>query len=88
MKALSESTPSTFDFSRIVIDKVVVGGDEILGGCVLSVSPPTKGAPFWEIRYELGDGPRVIYAASTPIQIYAVEIKQEQVEEKELDDDE
>jgi hypothetical protein len=86
MKALSEENP--FDLSKIRVDRIWVGDAEIMGECVLSIKPPLKGTPFWEVRYDVGAGINVLYAASTPIRIEAVEIKQEQVEEKELGDDE
>jgi hypothetical protein len=86
MKALSEENP--FDFSKIKILRMWVGDQEIYGDCILSVKPPLRGSPYWEVRYEIGAEVSVLYAASTPIKIEAVEIKQEQVQEKELDDDE
>lgn len=88
MKALSEE--NVFDLTRVRIDRIWVGDTEIMGECVLSIKPPLKGTPFWEVWYDVGNGINVLYAASTPIRIEAVEIKQEHVEEeeKELGDDE
>jgi hypothetical protein len=85
MKALSERP--VIDFSKVKLTSLMIGGQEIFGGCVTMVAPPSKGQPYWEIRYDVGIGPQVLYAASTPIMIEAVEIKQEHVEEV-VDDDE
>lgn len=84
VKALSE-----LDFSKVRVTKVKVGDNEIWGDCIMSVKLPQKGSPVWEVRYRINDTEpvSVIYAASTPIIVEAVEIEQEQ-EEEVVDDDE
>ena len=84
VKALSE-----LDFSKVRVVKVLVGDNEIMGDAVQSVKLPQKGSPVWEVRYRVSENEpvSVIYAASTPIIVEAVEIEQEQ-EEVVSDDDE
>lgn len=83
LKALSE-----IDFSKVRIEKLRVADIELWGEVLLSIRYPQKGSPVWEVRYQQNENEvRVIYAASTPIVIEAVEIKQEH-EEEASDDDE
>lgn len=69
-------------FNDYMIDEINVGDLTLRGDELRGIEAPRKGLPAWKIKYDQGDGVKVLFATGVPIVFSGAEIvKVEEAEE-------